>query len=255
MENGLLLGLGATRFFPFLQYATGVMPKSVAWAGAATGILIMLSEFLPAELKPSLAAVSLCLIGVLCFAGAGHLYLSRAAGPVPIRLFAQCDPVGRPVVPPDGRMFMLQLNVIPSEQAGGGIGFGGGVPGASIDFGIQTIYRCQFTNYSNDPLFKASVALHLTFSEAIKDQNSTSFRSGKITIDREWLFEIPKIDTGRDAPFVFFILNASPQFVSVTLPSEVVLSAGSDGQSRSVDFIQPTNTRMIFPPNTQISKK
>lgn len=125
-----------------------------------------------------------------------------------------------------------------------------------MDFGIQTIYRCQFTNYSDEPLFKVSIALHLTFSEAIKnEQNPTSFRSGKTTIDRDWLIEIPKIDSGKATPFMFFILNASTQFVSVILPNKVAFLTGSDGQLRNVDLILSANAMMVFPPNPLLGGK
>ena len=199
-----------------------------------------------AAVTPALAFGSL--VYVIAIASPSNIV--KQDNPLSVKIFAQCEPVGRPVVPPSGTISILQLNAIPAEQGGGGIGSGGGIAGTSIDFGVQTIYRCQITNYSNDPLFKVSLALHLKFSEAItNEENPKSFRSGKITIDRDWLIEIPKIDAGKDVPFIFYIVNASPQFVAVTLPNKIVLSSGP------IDLIQPTNTQMVFPPNPLIGKK
>ncbi|MBV9985459.1 hypothetical protein [Bradyrhizobium sp.] len=73
--DGFYLALGVTILLPFLQWAFPTIPKAVAYAGATGGILVLLSEFLDTSMKPPFAAAMLFLLGVLCFAGAGHLYL------------------------------------------------------------------------------------------------------------------------------------------------------------------------------------
>src|ERR1700730_769797 len=159
-----------------------------------------------------------------------------------IRLFAQCDLVPPTIIVPiDGRIYMLQINAIPASAGGGGLGISSGGPGEKIIFPFQSIYRCKITNYASIPLFKMSIALHLTFMEAVKDSAAnTSLSSGAVTIDRDWPLEIPKIDPGKDSSFAFYMLNMSTQFVRVMLPVRVSFMAGLDGQRKSADLIQTT---------------
>jgi hypothetical protein len=71
----LAYGIGISIAFFFLRYAVPVMPKSIAWAGFAAGILVILSNFLGPEMRPSLAAIALFLVGALCIGGAVHMSL------------------------------------------------------------------------------------------------------------------------------------------------------------------------------------
>jgi ABC-type branched-subunit amino acid transport system ATPase component len=62
-------------------------------------------------------------------------------------------------------------------------------------------------------------------------------------------------ESTKATPFMFFILNASTQFVSVILPNKVAFLTGSDGQLRNVDLIQSANAMMVFPPNPLLGGK
>jgi hypothetical protein len=73
--EGFYLALGVTVVLPFAQWLAPAMPRLVAYAGMAGGILIMFAEFLEPSMKPPFSAVILCLIGVLCIGGAAHLYI------------------------------------------------------------------------------------------------------------------------------------------------------------------------------------
>jgi hypothetical protein len=156
---------------------------------------------------------------------------------------------------------VLQINAIPaSAGSGGGIGIFSGTPGEKFNFPVlpsQFVYKCQITNYASVPLFKMSIALRLTFMEAVKKDSaaSTTLSSGAVTIDREWPLEIPKIDPGEDSSFAFYMINVSAQYVRVLLPTKVSFMAGLDGQIKSVDLVQPTiNTGMILPPRMDMVK-
>jgi hypothetical protein len=77
------------------------------------------------------------------------------------------------------------------------------------------------------PLFNISVALHITFFETLpSDPSGSSFHSGAITLDRDGIIEIPKIDAGRDTPFLLYLMNGTPQLVMVELPINVSLPDG-----------------------------
>jgi hypothetical protein len=89
----------------------------------------------------------------------------------------------------------------------------------------------------------------MTFMEMIKDKNNpTSIQSGAVTLDRDWIVEIPRIDSGKDAPFTIYLSNMTPQFVMVTLQNKATLSDGEE-----IDIIQPQSWGMYFAPNTTIS--
>jgi hypothetical protein len=164
------------------------------------------------------------------------------------KLFAQCDNAQPITFPADGRIYQIQINAIPGPY-GGGIAVSTAPPGGPIDLGVRNTSRCQFTNYSDEPLFKVSVAFHMTFMEAIKDKvTPTSMQSGAVTLDRDWVVEIPKIDAGKDAPFTIYLFNMTSQFVRVTLPNKASLSNGE-----SIDLIQPKSWGMHFAPNPTIT--
>ncbi len=98
VEHGFYLALGITIFLPFLQYAVPTLPRAVAWAGAAGGVIVMLVDLLGADMKPSLNAVILFLIGCLFFGGAAQ-QLMKSQHKAPYIVSPQPDFV---ILPPDG---------------------------------------------------------------------------------------------------------------------------------------------------------
>jgi len=72
------------------------------------------------------------------------------------------------------------------------------------------------------------------------------YDSGHITIDREWLIKIGKIDSGKDSQYTFFVFNMSSQFVEVTLPKTI--SIQRDGGVDIINLITGPNVTMHFGP-------
>jgi hypothetical protein len=209
-------------------------------------------------------AIGLLLLASVGLIGLWYIFSLSKTPPIiniasDIKLFAQCDAVGPQILfPSDGRMYGVTLNAFPAPY---GIGFGTqtGPPLSVLNFStpddpIPTIYKCEFINYNVDPLFNISVALHITFFETLADDPSrSSVHSGAITLDRDGIIEIPKIDAGRDTPFSLYITNGTPQLVTVTLPTNVSLSNG-----KLVSLTQPYWMRapwgMHFSPRRIASK-
>ena len=79
--EGFYLALGVTVVLPFAQWMAPTMPRHVAYAGVAGGILIMFAEFLDPATKPPFSVVILFLIGALCIGGAAHLYIQHLKRP------------------------------------------------------------------------------------------------------------------------------------------------------------------------------
>jgi hypothetical protein len=101
--EGFYLALGVTFVLPFLQWAVPTMPRILAYAGVAGGIIVMLAEFLDPTMKPPFGAVILFLIGILCIGGAAHLYMQALKSPKTAEKVA--DTPAATFSPPDSVMF------------------------------------------------------------------------------------------------------------------------------------------------------
>jgi hypothetical protein len=160
------------------------------------------------------------------------------------KLFMECAPANLPTVWPSGPLYVLPLNPIPAPYGNGLVEYGVN-SGSPMNFGFQwAVYRCQITNYSETPIFNSAISLHLTFREAI--QKVSQYEGGPITIDREWLIQIGKIDSGKDSPYTFFVFNMSAQFVEITLPRTI--SIQRDTGMDIINLITGPNVTMHFGP-------
>jgi len=88
--------------------------------------------------------------------------------------------------------------------------------------------RCEVNNYTKQTLFNVSMSPHLTFRESVAVQGQEKSRQqGKVTLERDWAFTIPKIDVAPGPPFVFYIWNCClPRFVQIQLPSHAQTADG-----------------------------
>ena len=158
-------------------------------------------------------------------------------------------------MPPDGRIYILSLWPLPAENGGGGLSeawtSGTGEmkwPTSPSGFPLNA-YRCQLTNYGGSPVFNVEMALHLLFSEALRDTAQPNVtRGGVVTLSRNWPIEITKIDAGADKPFVFYIYNQSDQFSQVSMPQSVTVEEGTDNTRREIRLVQSTAPMFHLPP-------
>ena len=154
------------------------------------------------------------------------------------------------IIPPDGRLSLLSLNAIPEESGGGGIAQVTSQAGTEWKWPpLSSVYRCHLTNYGSDPVFNMELALTMKFLKANKDEkNPSQSNSGAVTLVREWIISIPKIESGPGGTFDFYIDNPSQQFVFVSLPPSVTFHrANSDSRERS-NLIQVPGLMMHFTP-------
>jgi hypothetical protein len=124
---------------------------------------------------------------------------------------------------------VLLTSELPVSVGGGGLAnYSGDLRKASGDKGPALGYRCEINNYTKSTLFNVSVSPRLTFRESVPvPHNEKSRGQGKITLDREWPFTIPKIELAPAPPFVFYVWNCCAQrFVHVQLPPHVVAEGG-----------------------------
>jgi hypothetical protein len=79
VESTFLFGIGITAVTFFFRYAVSVMPKSIAWAGVAAGIILMAIGLFPSFYRPPLSAIALFVCGMLLIGAAVHITLSNAS--------------------------------------------------------------------------------------------------------------------------------------------------------------------------------
>ena len=123
-----------------------------------------------------------------------------------------------------------------------------GPPESTLNVGSLEVIRCKITSYlQRGPLFNVALPLRYLLSEAIRDKNNPSAtRGGTIVADRIVPLTLPKIDSGRESPFIFYIINMTPQFVEIDFPSTVSFQ-GSDSKRQSARLIS------VYMPNINLS--
>jgi len=160
--------------------------------------------------------------------------------------------------PPDGRIFMLQTWPVPLESGGGGLGEMSGAPGQNVSWPLNLwALQCKVTNYSVETIFNVRAELHLTFQRAAKDEKHPGTNTnGDVFLSRSWPISIPKIDTGPDHAFVFYVTNFKDDvFVDVSFPKSVIAQLAGEQKSRTMQVIQPPASGMtILAPFADVSK-
>ena len=157
------------------------------------------------------------------------------------RIFVQCQMGLMPsVVPSEGRIHVLLTSEIPKEMGGGGLPDYFATPGSQWKWRNDDLpawaYRCDITNYSTDVLFDVSISAHLTFRVPVPVPGQEKSRAqGDVTLDRDWVFTVPKLDPSPATPYVFYVWNCCvPKFVQVALPTHVETRDG-----KRLPLVQP----------------
>ena len=166
-------------------------------------------------------------------------------------LYGQCEATLLPTTI-NGKLYELQLRAIPAERGGGGLDevlkFGE-VRWPTQESGAPvSAYKCNIINYGSATVVHISLSLHLTFKEAINTGNG-EYRSGKVTVDRDWPIQVGKIDPGVSNAFTFYIDNwRSNQWVLASLPDNATLEIFGDSSRRTVHVTHPDANVMPFGP-------
>lgn len=170
-------------------------------------------------------------------------------------IWGECNATFMPVVvPPEGRIYVLQLNPIPAESGGGGLGQVSGVPGSEWSWSeapghLRETYGCEITNYGDGPVFNVAMTIKLAFRDVVIDPNLPNQKtSGAVTLSRDWPIEIPKIESGPEARFKFYIFNMSPKFAEATLGSQATVHRLGESVTENVPIVQPNTNHMWFVP-------
>jgi hypothetical protein len=228
------------------------MPRALSYTLAGIGLswltysgILGIEEY--SHMKLQHASLALIIAGAILIAGGlfWHISHTPVAGsespsakevskaPNP-RISVDCHQEVLPkTVPANESLQVLWLFPTPVENGGGGMVTQFNTSGQPWKWPIDdpmkavfiTAYRCEITNYGNDPLFDLQMALDLIFYEAIPVPGQKDAKGqGKIKLHREWNVLIQKIDSGRENSFKFYILNHQPDlFVHVLMPKTATL--------------------------------
>ena len=162
-------------------------------------------------------------------------------------LFVDCRMTLMPVATAEAPAHILMTPELPRENGGGGLAhMWGDLRNAGADKGPAWAYRCEVNNYTRRTLFNLSMSPHLTFRESVSVPGQENSRQqGKVTLERDWAFTIPKLDPPPGPPFVFYIWNCCVQkFVQVRLPDHALVA---DGQEISVTQSEANLIEALIP--------
>ncbi len=157
--------------------------------------------------------------------GGGHGSLSIDCHPASASL---------PVMPPEGRIFILAPREIPAESGGGGFTESMGPAGSETGLpkGFHAYDQCKITNHGTAAVFNVSFTFPIAFKEAIKGG------SGKVTLSRNWPVKILYIDPGPSDAFVFYVVNGTCRFLFVDLPQVATLQVAVESEARNIRFVK-----------------
>jgi len=187
------------------------------------------------------AISSIIFIMLIFFLGLPH---ESKGNPI---IFAECNYGLWPsAYPPNGRIYFTNIQ---SSSAPSSLGYFFGDPGSqSSRIGpFKFDHECKLTNYSILPVFDVKISLYAIFKEAIVE-TATARKSGNVKVTREWPLEIPKIDPGKENPFVFYIVNFSKDFVDISLPRTITLRREADQVEQTFPLNQPTHIYLLLMP-------
>jgi hypothetical protein len=116
------------------------------------------------------------------------------------------------------------------------------------------VYKCIIMNYDDKPLLSVSLDLRVALA-VVEPRQDGALESGAIIADRSWPLKIGKIDTGRDNPFVFYVVNRTNNFLFVWLNNKGRAERLGEQNSRSVKIAGDVGVRMSFGPPRALPTK
>lgn len=180
--------------------------------------------------------------------------------PEDVAVFVSCQPDEIPaVVPKEGRIHFLMARDTPGES--NDIEDYIGQPNSVFSWplgakGVGGGYRCEITNDSDRAIFNLALLVHLTFETPVVSAlapGNMSMMRGKVTAERDRTVSVPRLDSGPQYPYVFWIWNCClNEFVDVSLPPIAALHGPLKSQTVKVSQ-PPRNFPMpLFPNSAQL---
>lgn len=132
-----------------------------------------------------------------------------------------------------------------TNVTGGPLGYFTGQAGSMLNISIGEVpvlgFHCLLINYGEQPVFIVELPFRVSFFEAIITNvtpNSQNVSPGAQLLARDWIVEIPKIDSGIDAQFEFLVYTLDRYVVLIDTPKTVAFQIDASGSRQMVPLIQ-----------------
>ena len=150
-------------------------------------------------------------------------------------------------LPPDGRIFTLDVGSPEMEPLGLGERFATGKGQKIAWLDMQRFFKCDLSNLGPDPLFEIRVAFDVNFYVEKIASIQAAPSSGPI-LTRVRNIRIPALSPG--SKFTFYAYNQSSNRVIVDLPKKIQIG-GLDQNFQDFDFLIGNWTFLSLPPMGQ----
>jgi hypothetical protein len=159
-------------------------------------------------------------------------------------LFLECSRISLPVVlRADSPIYSLDAYA-PSGDFRINSVAGGEAPWPYIVNEGQYGYKCDLTNFGDDPVFAVSVVFTLSRLETKKHDNG-GLQSGKVIESVNQPVSMPKIDP-HNGRFTFYVWTSGDSFVQLVAPDVVTLELAGSPNKVQVKLKQPTGPGSTF---------
>jgi len=236
--------------------------KALLWGGIA--VLIACACVVAIDyFRPGGKAVFLIGMGggIALFAGCGIAFVfSFPAATNEIsehiaNLLVECTPAPLPAtVPPDGYIPIVGPFRFGDDMLTISTGGRHGIPGEKWDWPEDwqqkwstSSLRCSVTNYAATPIFNVKLPITVAFFKIERQpDNPKNFRANTLLGTRTETIEITKIDSGREAPYIFYIQNQSRDAFQIQFSETPTYVALGETERRNAALVQPTGFRRVY---------
>lgn len=172
---------------------------------------------------------------------------NRPAPPA-AKLFAECSlmPPGPVKAAPDKRVFSLVFSNSPIDGEGLAQESNGSEQFSYSNSAVAPVGHCRVTNYGSATATNITIPVQVIYREGIA--NSNRIEGGVIRASIKRPIQISKIDPGTESAFIFYMFNASSDFVFTQIMPNATFYYLGDPSPRSEYITVAAQTFPFFPP-------
>jgi hypothetical protein len=186
-----------------------------------------------------------------------RIYVRPSSAKQPM-LYVDCHPGELPELSTGKSIFAVRLLHPPNGGSAGGLMelFSFRPDNSALQKGADGrpvfAQRCVVQNDGSDPMVNIEANLRVAFIEAVGDRKDPgSLRSGAVTLRKDWVIYIARLDPGPDDGFPFYVWNTSPDFVTVSVPDSATAWVTGQGERRIVPVLHPPMEHLSFAPSSE----
>lgn len=240
--------------FPPLRILIGMSEPLMPWwgwvslLGAVLCLLWVVRAFVSGawrQQKASAAALSVVVLVLgACAVWSYVIHMPPPLPPAPVapELIVQCDSAPAPDAMPVDGVSVFQITGIDSL----GMVTWFGQTGRAEEWPHVATVRCTVINYTAKPMIGPILSIGVRLRSAIR--NASGLKIGDTVARRNWLTGPPRIDPGTDRPFRFWLLNTSPLFAEISLPSTATYRTFDSDEQKEATIRATSGDTVLLPP-------